>query len=329
MKVLVTGSNGFLGSHVVKFLLEAGYTVRAFILKGTSQANLEGLTYETFEGDLLNPSNLEAALETCDYVIHTAAVTDVWPTKNPLSWRINYELVKQLSAAVRKKSIKKLIHVGTANSFGFGSKTQPGNENTAFNSGKYGLDYINSKKAAQNFLLAEAKAASPLPVVIINPTFMIGENDSKPGPGEMIISVIKGKVPGYAAGGRCFAAVKDVARACVAALDKGQIGQCYITGGTNLNYREFFTLVSKMTNVKPPKRKIPTSIAVIFAAMIQFIAKLRKRKPLLTVSMAKISGDGHYYSSLKAINELGYTQTSIEICLKEAIDWYQSHGYIN
>jgi len=328
MKVLVTGANGFLGSHVVRILLESGYEVRAFILKGTPANILDGLAYETYEGDLLDKRDIECALDGCDYVIHTAAITDVWPSKSPQSWKINFELVKLLVDAFKRKPVKKYIHVGTANSFGFGSKEQPGTENTPFNSGKYGLDYINSKKAAQDYLLSEAHE-NRLPVVIINPTFMIGENDSKPGSGEMIISVIKGKVPGYSAGGRSFAAVKDVARACVAAIEKGDVGACYITGGINLNYKEFFSLVGKVAAVKPPQLKIPKFVAVIFATFIELFAKLRRKKPLLTKTMAKISGDGHYYSSNKAMKELGYIQSGLERALAEAIAYYKHRGYLN
>lgn len=327
MKVLVTGANGFLGSHVVRALLKAEYEVKAFILKGTSIDNLNGLSFEKYEGDLLNPSDIDNALDTCDYVIHTAAITDVWPTKNELSWKINLELVKLLAEAIKKNGIKRLVHVGTANSFGFGTKQEPGNENTPFNSGKYGLDYINSKKVAQDFLLDEAKN-NGLPIVIVNPTFMIGENDAKPGSGEMIISIINRKVPGYSAGGRCFAAVKDVAAACVSALEKGEVGQCYILGGTNLNYKEFFNLVANIAGVKAPKLKIPKFVAIVFASLIELMAKIRKKKPMLTRAMARISGDGHYYSSQKAIEKLGYVQTELKTALSEAIAWYRQHGYL-
>jgi len=327
MKVLVTGANGFLGSHVVRILLEKGYDVRAFILEGTPEDNLKKLTYEVYRGNLLNSSDIETALESCDYVIHTAAITDVWPTKNALSWKINFEAVKNLADEIKRKPIKKFIHVGTANSFGYGTLAQPGTEESRFNGGKYGLDYMNSKKAAQDFLLAEAEN-NGLPVVIINPTFMIGENDSKPGPGEMIISVIAGKVPGYAAGGRCFASVTDVANGIVNALEKGRIGECYITGGTNLCYKDFFALIGKIANVNPPNRNIPTFLAIPFAAIIELLARLRKKKPKLSIAMAKISGDGHYYSSEKAIRELDFPQTSLETALSEAIAWYTSHGYM-
>lgn len=329
MKVLVTGGNGFLGSHIVRTLLGEGYEVRAFVLKGTPIDTIAGLSCEIYEGNLLNLKDIENALEGCDYLIHTAAITDVWPTKNPFSWIINFELVKNIASIVLNKGIKKYIHVGTANSFGFGSPNEPGNEEKPFNSGKYGLDYITSKKAAQDFLLGEAKTESRLPVVVINPTFMIGENDTKPGPGEMIISVIKQKVPGYSAGGRSFASVKNVARACVNAIDKGKIGECYITGGTNLNYKQFFTLVAEKAGVKPPKVFVPTFLAVIFAALMQLISKMRNRKPLLSVTMAKMSGDGHYYSSLKAARDLDYVQTGLDKALAEALEWYKTHGYLD
>jgi len=327
MKVLVTGANGFLGNHIVKTLLDQGYQVRAFILDGTPEDVLKDLAIEVYKGNLMNLADIEKALDSCDFVIHTAAITDLWPTKNEISWKINFEVAKNIAKAVKQKSIKKYIHVGTANSFGFGTKNQPGTEESEFNCGKYKLDYINSKKAAQEYLLAEQKE-NGLPVVIINPTFMIGENDSKPGTGEMIISVLTGKVSVYTAGGRCFASVKDVAHGAVNALKKGRVGECYITGGTNLNYKEFFTLIGKIGNVKPPKRKIPTFLVITFAAITEFIASIRKKKPLLTKAMARMSGDGHYYSSDKAIRELDFPQTSLENALSEAIEWYIMNGYI-
>jgi dihydroflavonol-4-reductase len=328
MKVLVTGANGFLGSHIVRTLLARDYDVRAFILPNTSQESLQGFVYEVFEGNLLDSEDISKALDSCDYVIHTAAITDVWPSKNRLSWQINYEAVKSLVREIRKKPIKRLIHVGTANSFGFGSLDQPGNEKCEYNGGKYNLDYMDSKKAAQDYLLAEAMKRTRLPVVIINPTFMIGENDTKPGPGEMIISVMMRRVPGYSSGGRCFAAVKDVALACVQAIENGQIGECYITGGVNLCYRDFFRMIAKVANIKPPKLKMPTFVAILFASLLEFFARIQKKKPKLTKTMARISGDGHYYSSEKARQELDYLESDLEEALREAVSWYASHGYV-
>lgn len=327
MKVLVTGANGFLGCHIVKKLLESNYEVRAFILSGTSIECFNEYPIEIYEGNLLKTEDIKQAIESCDYLIHTAAITDVFPSRNQLSWKINYDVVKNIVDIVKESNIKRYVHVGTANSFGFGSLSNPGTETYAFTGDKYKLDYIDSKKAAQDLLLNEAKE-NKLPVLIINPTFMIGENDTKPGPGELIIPVIEGKNPFYSSGGRCFATVKDVSVACVNALNKGMIGECYITGGRNLCYKDFFTMISNISKVKAPKIKAPKFITLIVGAVSEFFGKIFKRKPLITRAIARISSHGHYYSSAKAINTLDYPQTDLEVALKEAINWYKENGYV-
>lgn len=326
--VLVTGANGFLGSHIVKQLINSQYHVKAFVLTGTSTKNLDGLNVEIVVGDLLSKVDLEKAIIGCQYVIHTAAITDVWPTKSTLSWKINYQLIKILADVIRSSSIEKFIHIGTANSFGFGSITQPGNETSPFNKSVALFDYILSKKAAQDFLLKQVNIHPPLPVVILNPTFMIGEADTKPGSGAMILSLLHRKVPGYARGGRSFAPVKDVARAAVLALEKGRIGSCYIVGGHNLSYQHFFQMVGRVANVKAPRRYVPTFFAITIAFFIELFAKLKSQKPVLTVKMAALSGQGHYYDSAKAIQELGYQMTSLETAIQEAVTWFKANGYV-
>jgi dihydroflavonol-4-reductase len=326
--VLVTGANGFLGSHIVQQLLRASYRVRVFILEGTSTTMFAGLDLEIITGNLLSKADLHRAISGCDYVIHTAAVTDVWPAKNVISWKINYEVVTLMYEVMSQLPIKKWIHIGTANSFGFGNMRQPGNERTPFQQGMALFDYIVSKKAAQDFLIAQHHQRPSVPIVILNPTFMIGEADRKPGSGAMIVSLLKRKVPGFTKGGRSFAPVKDVAHAAVQALTKGQPGSCYIVGGTNMTYQNFFQLVSRIANVKPPKRYIPSFLAVITAFFMELIAKIKNKPPLLTVAMARLSSQGHYYDSSKAIAELGYEMTRIETAVEEAITWFRKNGYV-
>jgi dihydroflavonol-4-reductase len=327
-KVLVTGGNGFLGNHIVRQLLMAKYEVKAFVLKGTPTFSLDSLDVETFIGDLMNLTDIQMAMNGCDYLIHTAAVTDVWPAKNRQSWLINFELVQLIIQALKTSSIKKMIHVGTANSFGFGSFEKPGDEQTPFNKGIALFDYILSKKTAQDFLLQQAQDKPPVPVVILNPTFMIGSGDSKPGSGAMIVSLMKGKVPGYTNGGRSFASVKDVASAAVVAIKKGRIGECYIVGGVNLSYRKFFDVVSHVSGIKPLKRFIPTWLAISIAGVLEIVAKLKRRKPVLTINMAKVSGQYHFYDSSKASRELDYQITPIEESIQEAVAWFREHGYV-
>ena len=325
MKVLLTGADGFLGSHVIRNLLERGYDVRAFLQKNRDHATIEGLSYEPFYGDLLNDADIANALAGCDIAIHTAAITDIWPDRNPIIWKINYDVVKKFAAAVKTHHIKRFIYVGTANSFGFGPKTAPGDETTPYGAAHYGLDYMDAKKAAQDFLLDEANQ-NDLPVIIINPTFMIGEYDTKPGSGEMVLSIMQKKVPSYANGGRCVVYVNDVAVAIVNAIEKGRCGQCYITGGTNLSYKEFFGIIAAQAGVNPPRLNLPYPFLLLMSNLLEFIGRLTKKKPLVSTAMVKIAQDGNYYSSQKAIRELDMPQTPPEVAVQKAVQWFQDSG---
>ena len=108
--------------------------------------------------------------------------------------------------------------------------------------------------AVQTELLRKFKDEG-FPVVIVNPTFMLGPFDSGPSSGKLILNALEGNVPGYSEGGRNFVFSKDVARAVVNAIDLGRLGECYLAAGENLSYKEFFTLVFEQLGQKKNLKK--------------------------------------------------------------------------
>ena len=325
-KVLLTGADGFLGSHILRKLVDKGYPVRAFLQPERNHFTINGLQYEPFYGDLLNEEHIDQALEGCDFLIHTVAITDIWPNRSEFQRKINFDVVKKLVSAAKKHNIQRMVHIGTANSFGYGSKEHPGNETSPYAFAKFGLDYMDSKKAAQDFLLSQAKV-NGFPVLIVNPTFMVGEYDSKPGTGAMIVALMKGQVSSYANGGRNYVYVGDVANAAVNALEKGQVGECYIAGNANLNYKEFFTLVGKSANVKTAKTKLPYPLLFVAAGTAELLSKFTKKAPLVSVPMIRIANEEQFYDASKALKELGLPQTPIETAVERSVNWFRENGY--
>ena len=325
-RVLLTGADGFLGSHILRKLVGNGYQVRAFLQKGRSHTTIEGFPYEPFYGDLLNEEHIDQALKGCDFLIHTVAITDIWPKRSELQRRVNFGVAKKIAAFAKKHNIQRMIQIGTANSFGYGDKFNPGDESSPYAFAKFGLDYMDSKKNAQDFLLNEANQ-NQLPVVIINPTFMVGEYDSKPGTGAMIVALLKGQVGSYANGGRNYVYVGDVAQVVVNALEKGQIGECYIAGNANLNYKEFFKLVGESGNVKTPKTKLPYPILIAAASAAELLSKFTKKAPLVSIPMIRIANEEQFYDASKAIKELNMPQTPIEIAVERSVKWFRENGY--
>lgn len=329
MKVLVTGPDGVLGSNLVRELLNRNYEVSVLLLEGTKSPTLEGLPITSFYGNILKADSLHSAFQHQDIIIHCAAATNVYPARNEFVNKVNIEGSRNIVDACLEHNIKRLVYVGTANSFSFGTtKERPGVEGTSYASIKYGLDYMDSKRYAQEVIL-EAVEKQGLPAVIVNPTFMIGPYDSKPSSGQMILALHQGKVPGYTSGGKNYIAVKDVAVAISNAIDKGRIGECYILGNENLTYKEAFYKLAGAIGAKPPKRKLGNTIVKSYGTINSVLAKIFKFNPAVTKELAIISCDHHYYSAEKARKELDLPQTPIETAVKECFEWFKENGYLS
>ncbi len=326
-RVLVTGGDGFLGTNVVRELLGRGYRVRAFIEPGRNPATLEGLEVEPVRGDIRQAKAVAEAAEGCNYIIHTAASTSIWPPRSEMLRQINVEGTLNVIRAALTASVQRLVHVGSANSFGFGTRESPGDESRPYTCAKYGLGYMDTKYEAHKRIL-ESVERQGLPAVIVAPTFMLGPYDTKPGSGRMILEVARRRVPGYSSGGRCYLYVKDAAVGAANALERGRVGESYILGNENLTYRETFELIARVVGVRPPRTKIPAPLTRMVGLFGSMTGTLSGREPKISLAMAKIATELHFYTAAKAVRELDLPQTPIEEAVRDAYRWFCEHGYL-
>jgi dihydroflavonol-4-reductase len=327
MKLLVTGADGFLGCNVVRVLLERGHQVRALILPERTAFLLDGLEIERFNGDLLDPDAVLKAAQGCEAVIHTAAVTRTNPAKSSYLRSVNIQGTRHVIDAVRSNGVGRLIHVGTANTFGFGSKDDPGDETRPYSAFKYNLDYFNSKYEAHRLVIGEVEN-NGLQALVVNPTFMVGPYDAVPGFGVIILALYHRRMPGYAVGGRNYIHVRDVAVGIANALERGRIGESYIMGNRNLSYREIFNLIASVVGVSPPRFTYPPFLTKLYGMLCSCRGILPGKPPPMNLALARIACDEHYYTSEKAIGELGLPQTPIERAVEEAFIWFRENGYL-
>lgn len=299
MEVLVTGPDGVLGSNLVRELLKRNYKVSVFLEQGKDPLTLKDLPINRFYGNITDFNSVNDALKGKDAVLHCAASTSVFPARNPIVNAVNIQGTENIINSCLENKIKRLIYVGTANSFAYSNDIKnPGIEKGPYLSEKYGLDYMDSKKKAQDLVLNAVKEKN-LPAIVVNPTFMIGPYDSRPSSGAMILGVYQRRVPGYTLGGKNYVAVKDVAFAMANALTMGRIGECYILGNVNLSYKNAFETIASAVGVKPPKRKLSSFMVITYGTLNSFFAKLFKYHPAVTRELAIISCENHFYSPKK------------------------------
>jgi dihydroflavonol-4-reductase len=332
MKALVTGGSGFIGSAVVMELLKRGQPMRALARSKGQPGNLAGLpipargNVELVEGNLLDRDSLHRALEGCDRVYHLAAVYANWLPDRSMILRANVDGTRNLLQACLERKVERVVYTSSAAALGAHGKT-PADESAPFNLADTGDVYYLSKYRAEQVALEFA--AKGLPVVILNPSNPIGPRDIKPTPtGALILSVLKGKLPGYVDGGINVVDVEDVAIAHVMAMDKGQPGEKYILGNTNLPIRDYFQLIAAVGGGKAPAMRIPVPFAVATAYLYEAVAAITKKPPVTSVSWVKVGSHTSFWDSSKAIRELSLPQTPIRESLKKAIAWFREKGYL-
>jgi dihydroflavonol-4-reductase len=325
--VLVTGANGFLGRHLVAELRQRGHPVRALLRPGTPAPFPTDWHIDYREADLTQPATLAGAADGCGAIIHAAALAQVNPARNPAVWAVNLGGTEAVLRLARQAGVRRLVYVGTANVFGFGPKANPGDEARPYAGRRYGLDYMDSKRAATDRVL-RAVAEEQLPAVLVHPTFMLGPEDTKPTSNALLLELYRGRLPGYPPGGKNYVHVRDVAVATVNALTQGWVGESYILGNENLSYREAFGLMAKVLGVWPPRWPIPAGLALFYGRLCEVKARLTGRPAQLNAAMAAVANDGHYFNVQKARQELALPQTPIGQAVAEAFDWFKTNHYV-
>jgi len=327
MKVLVTGADGLLGSNLIRELLGQGFTVRAFIQRGSRSPTLEGLAIEKVSGDLLDEGDaLKQAAAGCDAVFHCAAITNLWADRG-LVFKVNLEGTRKVLDACVAAGVKRLVFTGSASSFQFGPMEKPGDETGAFPPEYKGMPYMESKHQAMK-LVRDYIAKRGLDAVIVSPTFMLGPHDFGPSSGELVRQFIKRRMRFVSPGGRNFAYAGDVAKAMVAALERGRKNECYILAGKNLNYLDFFGRAAKIAGIQPPKSVLPSALVKAAGAAGSAFAAISRKPAQLNLTMARMACLGTYYTGAKAIKELGLPQTDVDQALAETIQNLREFKYL-
>lgn len=315
-KVFVTGATGLLGTNVIIKLLQNGYSVIALVRQKSKYLGQKNESLTLIEGDLT--SDLSSYLTDIDCVIHIAAETNQGLIRYEDYKKVNYDITVKLFAQAEAYGVRRFLFVSSANTLGYGSEEHPGNEKEVQKYPFTDSFYAKSKWEAENYLLENQKRTE---VIILNPTFMIGAYDAKPSSGKLIFWAWKKKLIFYPKGGKNFVHVEDAAHGVVAAIDKGKTGEKYLLAHENLNYKEFFRRINRITNQVPVMISIPNGILSFFGWIGDGLRKL-KIKTTLSSSNMKALQIYNYYSNQKSVEEFGIQYQAIDKAIEDAVQYF-------
>jgi dihydroflavonol-4-reductase len=328
MRALVTGATGFVGAAVARALLAEGWEVRVLVRRGSDRRNIATLAAEQVVGDLTDAASLERAVAGCEAAFHVAADYRLWAPQPQELYRTNVEGTGHLLEAARAAGVWRIVYTSSVATVGLPALGGPGTEDAPVGLADMIGHYKRSKFLAEE--RAWQAAAQGVPVVIVNPSTPIGPGDVKPTPtGQIVLDAARGRTPAYVDTGLNIVHVDDVAAGHLLAFHRGRVGERYILGGQDMTLRDILTTVAQLVGRSPPRIRLPHAAVLPVAYVSELYARLTGRSTRVTVEGVKMARKRMFFSSEKAVRELGYRWRPPSEAFSDAVRWFREQGYLD
>ncbi|MFN8367603.1 MAG: NAD-dependent epimerase/dehydratase family protein [Candidatus Kapaibacterium sp.] len=327
MKVVVTGGNGFVGSHIVDVLLEKGYTVHCLVRQTSDLRWLEDKPVTLVEGSIYDSNSLQTAFKDAEYIIHVAGLTAARNEEEFMKGNKNGTENVLRAALLYQSTIKKFVHISSMAAVGPAtSLQQPLDESTPFHPiTPYGV----SKHAAE---VVVHTAMSKLPITVVRPPAVYGERDSAILSFFQTVNKHLAPLIGFTDKWVSLIHVRDLAIGTVQAMESDNTtGKTYFISSEEFyNWNQISQLTAKVLGKKCITLKIPHGIVMSLAYISEFFGRFSSKPPVFNYEKGKDIIQEYWICSVgNAKNDFNYRQTiSLEQGIRQTTDWYKANKWL-
>jgi nucleoside-diphosphate-sugar epimerase len=324
--VLVTGGTGFIGSYIIKELVQKGYAVRA-LRRSTSKLPFF-ISAEIFDkiewvdGDVLDVVSLENAMQSADEIIHAAAIVSFYKKDKKKMMQVNVEGTANVVNMALEKNISRFVHVSSVAALGRTITGDIVNEEKKWQLNKLNTNYATSKYKAE--MEVWRGIGEGLNAVIINPSTVLGFGDWNT-TSCRIFKTIYDEFPWYTTGINGFVDIEDVARATVLSMESNISEERFIVNGDNWSFQKLFNAIADCFKKRHPYKEATPFLAGLAWRMERIKSFFKGDKPMLTKENARVAQSKTYFDNnkiLKALPQFSFTplQNTIEKACKKYLD---------
>ena len=323
--VLVTGGTGFLGSYVIKQLVEKDYHVRAIRRSNKLPFWISSKIFdkvEWVEGDVLDVVALQDAMEGVDIVIHSAAIVSFVKKDRKDMYQVNVEGTANVVNMALEKNVRRLIHISSVAALG---RTEDGghvNEEKKWEESKINTHYAKSKFKAE--LQVWRGISEGLEGIILNPSTILGYGDWNSGSCALFKNVYE-EFKWFSPGINGFVDVEDVARAAIVLMDSDINEQRFIINGDTWPFQKLQNTIADGFNKKRPHKPTTPFLMEVAWRIEKLKSLFTGKKPLLTKESSKVAQSQTWFENDKILKYLpGFSFTPLEESIKKACKLYST-----
>lgn len=320
--VLVTGATGFVGSYLVRALVQQGWKVRALRRKSSRLDLLGDWANQVAwaEADITDTGALEDAFQGVTHVCHTAAMVSFHPKDTEKMKKINVEGTANIVNLCLDFGVKRLIHVSSIAALGRTANRPQLDEQCKWVESKHNSRYAVSKYAAE--MEVQRGIAEGLSAAIVNPSVIVGSTDWEIGMAGFFKKIDQG-LKFCPSGGSGFVDVRDVVRFMTLLLNSDISGERFILNSENLTHRAFFGQIATALGVQPPPVTVGPFLAEVAWRVEWLKEKILGATPLATKESARASVTNYTYLNDKSRSVFGFGYIPMEQTIRETATLYQ------
>jgi dihydroflavonol-4-reductase len=318
---IVTGAAGHLASTIIRYLSKFNCSVRGLILPGEHPAEFENTEYYT--GDVTRPETLDEIFSGIRgyavTVFHVAGLISIASHITPRLYDVNVNGTRNVIAMCFKNKVKRLVYVSSVHAIPEAPDKATITEVRSFSSENVDGAYAKTKALASESVVEAARAG--LDAVIVHPSGIIGPFDEgRNHMVQLIADYISGKLPASVSGGYDFVDVRDVAKGCILAAEKGKAGESYILSNRYCSIKDLLEYTRLAINGR--KRPcVPIWLAKAAAPAVEYFGRLLHKRPLYTRYALRTLQSNSIFSHNKATAELGFKPRDLKKTVTDTAKW--------
>lgn len=323
MRVLITGSNGFLGSALCRRLAGAGHRVRALVRPESDLSALDGLEVERALGDVTDAGSVQRAVQGMEVVFHLAGLRRA-PERSAF-FRVNAEGTGTVCDAMLRGGARRLVLAGSLASVGPSRPERPHVEADPFAPEEW---YGESKAEAERIALGTAG----LEVTVARPPRILGPGDRE---NLVFFRLVKRGIRLEVEGGPRPLSVVDVDDVVelllLLAVRPEAVGEAFFAPGPDqTTLEEIQELGARALGVKPRTLRLSPGRLRALAAMADGWSRLTGRHLPLNRKLARqLLAPAWTCSGEKARARLGWVpRIDARTSIARSAAWYQTHGWL-
>jgi hopanoid-associated sugar epimerase len=328
-RTLVTGGAGFIGSQLVRLLVNRGESVRVLERASAKVDHLPLARIELIRADIRDRSAVRKAVQDCTHVYHLAADPQLWARRRSHFRQVNYFGAVNVLEEALAAGAERVLHTSTESILTRAQQTAPIAEDQHITIHDVIGPYCRSKFLAERHAFRLARAGHP--VLIVNPTLPVGPGDwGRSPPTQMMLDFCLGKRPAYLDAELNLIDVRDVAEGMVRTVERGRPGRRYLLGAENWSIRSLFERLAELTGRPSPRWRVPYAVALAAAYVSEMWAHLVTHQiPAASITGVKLTRRRMHFDARRSLDELGQVPRPVVESIQEAVAWFHQVGLLD